>query len=90
MDKKKVASELVKLAKQLVSGYRSYNNYRGDPKWMKSKYPGVAIDGTPFEKGDKILYWPRMPKGKNVMVGEQAEKAWRQFESEAADEMFGF
>ena len=76
-----------RLAKELTA-YRPYKSMRGDPGWMKSRYPGVSMDGTPFEKGDEILYWPRMPKGKNVMVGEQAEQAWKQFESEAADEEF--
>ena len=84
---KHVATELIHIAKALTA-YRPYKNMRGDPRWMKSRYPGVAVDGTPFNKGDEILYWPRMPKGKNVMVGDQAEDAWRQFESEAADEEF--
>jgi len=68
--------------------YRSYKRYRGDPKWIKAKYPGTADDGTPFERGDRVLYWPRMPKVKNIMVGDRAEAAWAQFESEAADEEF--
>ena len=68
--------------------YRHYRNMRGDPRWMKSRYPGIAVDGTAFERGDEILYWPRMPRGKNVMVGEQAKAAWEQFQSEASDEEF--
>jgi len=70
------------------TAYRHYRNMRGDPRWMKSRYSGVAVDGTTFDKGDDILYWPRMPRGKNIMVGEQAKAAWEQFQSEAADEEF--
>jgi hypothetical protein len=84
----RIAQELVSISKLLSAGYRPYKNMRGDPMWMKSKYPGVAIDGTPFNKGDDVLYWPRMPKGKNIMVGEQADREWAQFESSAADEEF--
>ncbi len=87
MNKQLIANELLKLAKDLLA-YRPYRNMRGDPMWLKSKYPGIAIDGTPFKKGDDILYWPRMPKGKNVMVGKQAQKEWAEFQSNAADESF--
>jgi len=56
---------------------------RGDPAWMTAKFPGKAADGTPIKKGDKVLYWPL---SKKMMVGKQAEQAWRDFESQAADE----
>jgi hypothetical protein len=64
------------------AGYRSY---KGDPYWMKAKYPGVADDGTPFKRGQEVLYWPRT---KTIMVGRKAEDAWKRFEAEAEDEDF--
>jgi len=87
MDRNKVASELVRLAKELV-GYRPYRTYSGDPKWIRAKYPGVADDGTTFKRGEEVLYWPRAQKGKQFMVGKKADQAWRDFQSEAADEEF--
>lgn len=64
-------------------GYRGRGGYSGDPRWIRAKYPGKADDGTLFKKGEKVLYWPRT---KTFMVGRKAEQAWRQFQSEAADE----
>lgn len=55
----------------------------GDPRWITAKYPGQAQDGTKFNKGDLVLYWPRT---KTFMVGAKAEAAWRRFESEVEDE----
>ena len=74
-----------------------YRKYKGDPFWMKSKYDGVSGEqrlpvqrrlrkgGVKFKKGDEILYFP---KGKIIMVGKEAEQAWRDFEAAAADEDF--
>jgi hypothetical protein len=62
---------------------------------MKAKYAGVSGEqrlpvqrrmrkgGIKFRKGEEVLFWP---KGKIIMVGHEAEQAWRDFESEAADE----
>lgn len=61
------------------------SSYRGDPYWMNARYPGVADDGTPVRRGDRVLYWPRT---KTIMVGEKAEAAWRKFQSEVEDEDF--
>jgi hypothetical protein len=88
MEGKRVTRIAESVARDCVAYYRNYTRYRGDPRWIKAKYPGVADDGTPFERGDRVLYWPRMPRGKNIMVGDRAEEAWAQFESEAADEDF--
>lgn len=60
-----------------------YTSYKGDPFWMKAKYPGKADDGTPFKKGADILYWPRT---KTIMVGRKAEQEWREFQAHAEDE----
>ena len=74
-----------------------YRKYKGDPFWMKSKYDGVSGEqrlpvqrrlrkgGVKFKKGDEILYFP---KGKIIMVGKEADQAWRDFEAAAADEDF--
>lgn len=55
-----------------------------DPVWIKAKYPGTDIDGKPFKKGDKVLYWPN---GKRFMQGPKAEQAWRDFQAQIADEI---
>ena len=74
-----------------------YKRYKDDPFWMKSKYDGVSGEqrlpiqrrlrkgGVKFKKGDEILYYP---KGKVIMVGKDAEKAWRDFQAAASDEDF--
>ena len=74
-----------------------YTKYKGDPIWMKSKSDGVSGEqrlpaqrrtragGVKFEKGDEILYFP---KGKLIMVGKDAEQAWRDFQTAASDEDF--
>lgn len=76
---------------------KEYNRYKDDPFWMKSKYDGVSGEqrlpiqrrlrkgGVKFKKGDEILYYP---KGKVVMVGKEAEQAWRDFQAAAQDEDF--
>jgi len=58
-------------------------SYGGDPRWMTAKYAGTADDGTPFKKGDDVLYWPSTKKN---MVGAKAKVAWKQFQSEKGDE----
>jgi len=74
-----------------------YTKYKGDPVWMKSKYDGVSGEqrltvqrrmrkgGVKFKKGDEILFFP---KGKVIMVGKEAEQAWRDFQAAAQDEDF--
>lgn len=75
---------LKKMAAVEAGRYRSFPR---DPHWINAKYPGVGQDGTPFKAGEKVLYWPNT---KTVMVGKQAEEAWKRFEAEAADEaMYG-
>ena len=76
---------------------KEYKKYKDDPFWMKSKYDGVSGEqrlpvqrrlrkgGVKFKKGDEILYYP---KGKVIMVGKEAEQAWRDFQSAASDEDF--
>lgn len=74
-----------------------YNRYKDDPFWMKSKYDGVSGEqrlpvqrrlrkgGVKFKKGDEILYYP---KGKVILVGKEAEQAYRDFQAAASDEDF--
>lgn len=74
-----------------------YTKYKDDPVWMKSKYDGVSGEqrlpvqrrlrkgGVKFKKGDEILFFP---KGKVIMVGKEAEQAWRDFQAAAQDEDF--
>lgn len=74
-----------------------YKRYKDDPFWMKSKYDGVSGEqrlpvqrrlrkgGVKFKKGDEILYYP---KGKVIMVGKEAEQAYRDFQAAASDEDF--
>ena len=76
---------------------KEYKRYKDDPFWMKSKYDGVSGEqrlpvqrrlrkgGVKFKKGDEILYYP---KGKVIMVGKEAEQAWRDFQAAASDEDF--
>ncbi len=54
-----------------------------DPVWIKAKYPGKTKDGTPFKKGERVLYFPNT---KTFLVGSEAEKAYREFSSQIADE----
>mgnify|MGYP002809775709 CR=1 FL=1 len=72
-----------------------YTKYKGDPYWMKAKYAGVSGEqrlpvqrrmrkgGEKFRKGEEVLFFP---KGKVILVGVGAEQAWRDFQSQAADE----
>jgi hypothetical protein len=59
--------------------------FGADPKWITARYPGVASDGTPFKKGERVLYYPNT---KTFLAGAKAEAAWRKFEAEVADEAF--
>ena len=80
-----------------MDNLKEYKRYKDDPFWMKSKYDGVSGEqrlpvqrrlrkgGVKFKKGDEILYYQR---GKVILVGKEAEQAWRDFESAAADEDF--
>jgi len=56
-----------------------------DPVWIKARYPGTARDGTPFKKGDRVLYFPN---DKTFLVGAKAEQEWRDYEATIADEAF--
>lgn len=76
---------------------KEYKRYKDDPFWMKSKYDGVSGEqrlpvqrrlrkgGVKFKKGDEILYYP---KGKVILVGKEAEQAYRDFQAAAQDEDF--
>ena len=74
-----------------------YTKYKGDPYWMKAKYDGVSGEqrlpvqrrlrkgGVKFRKGEEVLFFP---KGKIILVGNEADQAWRDFQAAAQDEDF--
>jgi hypothetical protein len=68
-----------------LAGYgRGYgSSYKGDPRWMEAKYPGVDSKGNSFRKGEEVLYWPST---KTFMTGPEAKAAWQKFLSEKGDE----
>ena len=68
-----------------LAGYgRGYgSSYKGDPRWMDAKYPGVDSKGNSFRKGEEVLYWPST---KTFMTGPEAKDAWQRFLSERGDE----
>ena len=70
---------------KLAAAFLTRQAVSGDPYWIKAKYPGKAMDGTPVKKGDRVLYWPRT---RSMMVGPKADRAWREFESQVEDEDF--
>lgn len=59
------------------------NRYSKDPYWITAKWPGVDKHGTPFKKGDRVFYFPN---GREIVAGEKAEQAARDFEAAAFDE----
>ena len=65
-----------------------YTKYSGDPLWLKAKYSGVDKYGTKFKKGEEILYYPRQPKGENVIAGKRAKAEYKRFVAAAQDEDF--
>jgi hypothetical protein len=72
------SKELIKQASEILAV-----SYSDDPKWLTAKYPGRDAKGNPFNKGDKVLYYPRTKK---FLVGKEAEKAWMEFEASKFDE----
>ncbi len=56
---------------------------KGDPYWTKAKFDSVTKSGQKVRKGDKILYYPNT---RTVVIGEEADKAWRDFLAAAQDE----
>lgn len=72
------SKELIKQASEILAV-----SYSDDPRWLTAKYPGRDAKGNPFNKGDKVLYYPRTKK---FLVGKEAEKAWMEFEASKFDE----
>ena len=74
-----------------------YTKYKSDPYWMKAKYDGASGEqrlpvqrrvrkgGVKFRKGEEVLFFP---KGKLILVGHDADQAWRDFQAAAQDEDF--
>ena len=65
---------------------KEYTRYKGDPIWIKAKYSGTDMNGRQFKKGEDILYYPKSPKGKNIISGEKAKHAYKEFVAAAEDE----
>ena len=64
---------------------RPHRFQSNDPRWMNARYAGLAQGGTPFKAGDRVLYYPL---SRSFLIGDEAEKNWREFQSAAADESF--
>lgn len=37
---------------------RRSKSYGGDPRWIVAKFAGRDVTGEPFQKGDRIFYFP--------------------------------
>lgn len=74
---------LLPLIKEAGYGRGYGQSYKGDPRWMEAKYPGMDSKGNSFRKGDEVLYWPST---KTFMTGKDAKDAWQKFMSEKGDE----
>jgi hypothetical protein len=57
--------------------------YSRDPRWITTRYPSTDTDGNPVPVGTRAFYYPT---GKQLLTGEKAEKASREFEAACADE----
>jgi hypothetical protein len=70
-----------------VEHLKNKDNFKGaasgDPRWITAKYPGKTSDGTPFKKGDLVLYYPNT---KTFLAGDKAKAEWRKFEDAVQDE----
>ncbi len=56
---------------------------KGDPYWMEARFPGRDNKGRPFNKGDRVFYYPRT---KAILTGPEAEQASRDMDSARFDE----
>jgi hypothetical protein len=56
---------------------------RFDPYWTVAKFDSVTGNGDKVKKGDRIFYYPRT---REVLVGEKAEQASRDFNAACFDE----
>lgn len=61
----------------------SYNRYSNDPKWIKAKYAGIDKNGTAFNAGDNIFYYPLT---KQILAGDAAKEAAADFEARLFDD----
>ena len=57
--------------------------YSYDPRWITAKYPGTDMHGHLFAKGARVYYYPRT---RQIVAGETAEQADRDFQAAAFDE----
>ena len=57
-----------------------------DPYWITARYAGTDAKGRSFKQGERVFYYPNSPK--QVLSGEHAEQASRDFEAACQDEAF--
>lgn len=65
---------------ELIEAYRRMKN---DPRWIRANKDGKDDKGTPYKRGDEILYFPLE---KSVFVGKAADYEWSEFMKSAVDE----
>jgi hypothetical protein len=83
-----IPDELKRIArnKNTKKSIKEFRSYSGDPIWIRAKFAGKDMYGTSFKKGEEILYYPRQPRGKNIIAGKKAEQEYRNFVAAAEDE----
>jgi hypothetical protein len=60
-----------------------FTRYRGDPRLIIAKYPGIDLHGNPFPAGTEIFWYPRT---RQALQGEEAKREYRAFVATAEDE----
>ena len=55
----------------------SYTRYRGDPYWKRAKADGLGMGGTPYNKGERVFFYPRTGA---IYAGEAAQRASAEFD----------
>lgn len=59
----------------------TYTRYRGDPYWKRAKVDGLAVDGTPSKRGERVFFYPRTGA---TYAADAAHRASVEFEELAA------
>jgi hypothetical protein len=73
MNKEMIASELVKIAKDLL-GYGYHKSYGGDPYWITLRFSGTCDKcHAVLPKGQRAFYYPRTRKLFGEPCGHGAE-----------------
>src|SRR3546814_18266753 len=59
----------------------AYTRYKGDPYWKRAKVGGNSADGTPYDKGDRVFFYPR---SRATYAGNAASRASAEFDELAS------